>query len=59
MKKLITITTFSDGPAKTDSHAKRKASIPAKNVPNPRLNPLMNVAPSQNQTQFAFKPFKN
>ena len=49
-KKLITITTLSHGPAKIDSPANKNASIPAEKVPNPRLNPLMNVAPTQYHT---------
>lgn len=46
-KKLMTIMTFSQSPARTVRPANKNASIPAQNVPNARLNPLMNVAPAE------------
>lgn len=45
IKILMIITSSSQSPAKVDNIAIPKASPPADNVPNPRLNPLLRVAP--------------
>lgn len=41
------IATSSHSPANSDNSAIARASPPADNVPNPRLNPLLRVAPAQ------------
>lgn len=56
MKILITIKTSSHSPANTESSAVARASPPAENVPNPRLNPLLSVAPAQ---KHSYVPFQN
>lgn len=43
---LRTTNTSSHSPTKTDSSAIPNARPPADNVPNPRLNPLLRVAPA-------------
>lgn len=45
IKMLMIITSSSQSPANVDNIAMPKASPPADNVPNPRLNPLLRVAP--------------
>lgn len=45
MKMLIIRKTSSNGPVNVDNSATAKASPPAVNVPKPRLNPLLKVAP--------------
>lgn len=44
---LMTITTSSHCPANCDNSAIPRASPPADNVPSPRFNPLLRVAPVQ------------
>lgn len=46
MKILATITASSHSPANPDNSAIPNARPPADNVPNPRLNPLLKVAPT-------------
>lgn len=47
MKILKIITASSYFPANVDNSAMHRASPPAENVPSPRLNPLLRVAPEE------------
>lgn len=47
MKILRIITSSSHSPANSDNSAMPKARPPAATVPNPRLNPLLRVAPAE------------
>lgn len=46
MKMLATTKSSSYSPASVDNSAMPRASPPANNVPNPRLNPLLSAAPT-------------
>lgn len=45
------MTTSSHFPANVDNSAMARARPPAENVPNPRLNPLLRVAPTKDHSQ--------
>ena len=51
IKILIIMTTSSHFPANVDNSAMARARPPAENVPNPRLNPLLRVAPTKDHSQ--------
>ena len=61
MKILIIITSSSQSPARVDSIAMPRARPPADNVPNPRLNPLLSVAPrnATNKSLFSSQKQRN
>lgn len=46
-KILIIMTSSSHFPANVDNSAMPRARPPAEKVPNPRLNPLLRVAPAK------------
>lgn len=56
MKILVTIKTSSHSLANSESSAIARASPPADNVPNPRFNPLLSVAPAH---KYSYIPWKN
>jgi hypothetical protein len=55
LKILKTITISSHSPANCDNSAIPKASPPADNVPNPRLNPLLRVAPAEEHSHHTHR----